>query len=172
MAIFGIVLLVSVAILLSDCRENINLRVVGTTFGAWHGPGRVTVRCSKYFLRSITISAGCKALPERSDRIPVLRGHGVRAGFHIGLDSGGLCQHRYSLDYLVTASFMAAPGGLLMAKLIVPEKPGAGDDAPLTEQIGMPGTQASNVVKRWRTGPSMASGWQQALVECCSLSLL
>ena len=243
MAIFGIVLLVLVAILLSDRRQNINLRVVGTTlllqmtiavfvffvpfgqaslgfvaglvqsvidfsntgiafiFGGltsesigfvfaiqvlpviiffsslmsllYHlkvmqlivrglgkvlhlllGTGRVESLCAAaniFFDQSqspLVVRPYLKDLTESQFFAVMACGLASISGSILA----GYASIGIRLDYLVTASFMAAPGGLLMAKLIVPEKPGARDDAPLTEQIGMPGTQASNVVEAVANG--------------------
>ncbi len=56
------------------------------------------------------------------------------------------------LDYLLAATFMAAPGGLLMAKLIIPDTP---DDAathpPATELATKPGRQG-NIMLAAATG--------------------
>jgi concentrative nucleoside transporter, CNT family len=40
-----------------------------------------------------------------------------------------------SLPYLLAASFMAAPGGLLMAKIIMPDDPGAADPLRAEEEV-------------------------------------
>ena len=42
------------------------------------------------------------------------------------------------IDYLVAAAFMSAPGGILMAKLIMPDPPGLAIDAPAEALMGEP----------------------------------
>jgi CNT family concentrative nucleoside transporter len=42
------------------------------------------------------------------------------------------------IDYLVAAAFMSAPGGILMAKLIMPDPPGLAIDAPLESLMTNP----------------------------------
>jgi CNT family concentrative nucleoside transporter len=42
------------------------------------------------------------------------------------------------IDYLVAAAFMSAPGGVLMAKLIMPDPPGLDLDAPFVADVDTP----------------------------------
>ncbi|TKB49269.1 NupC/NupG family nucleoside CNT transporter [Ferrimonas sediminicola] len=62
------------------------------------------------------------------------------------------------LEYLIAASFMAAPGGLLMAKLIVPETEDAKQDM---DEIGEAEDKPANVLDAAAAGAS--SGMQLAL---------
>ncbi|WP_028109854.1 MULTISPECIES: NupC/NupG family nucleoside CNT transporter [Ferrimonas] len=62
------------------------------------------------------------------------------------------------LEYLIAASFMAAPGGLLMAKLIVPETEAAKQDM---DEIGEAEDKPANVLDAAAAGAS--SGMQLAL---------
>lgn len=41
------------------------------------------------------------------------------------------------IDYLVAAAFMSAPGGILMAKLIMPDPPGIDLDAPVEDVVAL-----------------------------------
>ena len=41
------------------------------------------------------------------------------------------------IDYLVAAAFMSAPGGILMAKLIMPDPPGLDLDAPVEDVVAL-----------------------------------
>lgn len=70
----------------------------------------------------------------------------------------GYAQMGVPLEYLIAASFMAAPGGLLFAKLIVPEtgQPRDADDA-----ADLPGERPANVIDAAASGA--ASGMQLAL---------
>ncbi len=55
------------------------------------------------------------------------------------------------LKYLLAASFMAAPGGLLMAKIIMPDPPGTGAG---TEKLEMESSQHENVILAAAVGAS------------------
>lgn len=72
----------------------------------------------------------------------------------------GYAQMGVPLEYLIAASFMAAPGGLLFAKLIVPEteKP---HDSPDAESLKNDPDRPSNVLDAAASGA--ASGMQLAL---------
>ncbi len=72
----------------------------------------------------------------------------------------GYAQMGVPLDYLIAASFMAAPGGLLFAKIILPEteKP---HDAAQTEVMANDPDKPSNVLDAAASGA--ASGMQLAL---------
>jgi CNT family concentrative nucleoside transporter len=60
-----------------------------------------------------------------------------------------------SLDYLIAASFMAAPGGLLMAKILVPEteKPNDSEEKIISEEIEEE-IEAANVIDAAAIGAS------------------
>jgi CNT family concentrative nucleoside transporter len=60
-----------------------------------------------------------------------------------------------SLDYLIAASFMAAPGGLLMAKILVPEteKPNDSEEKVIAEEIEEE-IEAANVIDAAAIGAS------------------
>ena len=47
------------------------------------------------------------------------------------------------IDYLLAASFMAAPGGLLMAKIMMPDEPECEPELPLEDDIHLPETRRS-----------------------------
>lgn len=55
------------------------------------------------------------------------------------------------LDYLLAASFMAAPGGLLMAKLMMPDSDGAADKG-VKEELVMADERQGNVILAAATG--------------------
>ena len=66
------------------------------------------------------------------------------------------------LEYLVTASFMAAPGGLMMAKLIEPETgapvvPKAGDDATTPRYVNIIDAAASGALDGLRMAAAIAA---------------
>ena len=66
------------------------------------------------------------------------------------------------LEYLVTASFMAAPGGLMMAKLIEPETgtpvvPTAGDDATTPRYVNIIDAAASGALDGLRMAAAIAA---------------
>ncbi|MFB0873218.1 MULTISPECIES: NupC/NupG family nucleoside CNT transporter [unclassified Sphingobium] len=48
------------------------------------------------------------------------------------------------IDYLLAASFMSAPGGLLMAKIVMPDEPVREPELPLEEDIHLPETRRSS----------------------------
>ena len=50
------------------------------------------------------------------------------------------------IDYLLAASFMAAPGGLLMAKIMMPDEPECEPELPLEDDIHLPETRRSAAV--------------------------
>ncbi|WP_227370079.1 NupC/NupG family nucleoside CNT transporter [Halomonas sp. M20] len=64
------------------------------------------------------------------------------------------------MEYLVAASFMAAPGGLLFAKLIIPETREVGDDVNEANEVIEEQDQPSNVLDAAAAGAS--SGLQLA----------
>ena len=70
----------------------------------------------------------------------------------------GYAQIGVELKYLIAASFMAAPGGLLMAKMIVPETEKVRTDL---DEIAADHEQPANVIDAAATGAS--SGMQLAL---------
>ncbi len=72
----------------------------------------------------------------------------------------GYAQMGVPLEYLIAASFMAAPGGLLFAKIIVPEteKP---DDNPAHDSQSADADKPANVLDAAASGA--ASGMQLAL---------
>lgn len=73
---------------------------------------------------------------------------------------GGYAAMGISLEYLLAASFMAAPGGLLMAKIIIPEtdsRPHAAEEVIETSEYEKP----ANVIEAAATGAS--SGIQLAI---------
>lgn len=47
------------------------------------------------------------------------------------------------IDYLLAASFMAAPGGLLMAKIMMPDEPEREPELPLEDEIHLPEARRS-----------------------------
>ncbi len=47
------------------------------------------------------------------------------------------------IDYLLAASFMSAPGGLLMAKIMMPDEPEREPELPLEDDIHLPETRRS-----------------------------
>ncbi len=47
------------------------------------------------------------------------------------------------IDYLLAASFMSAPGGLLMAKIMMPDEPEREPELPLEDDIQLPETRRS-----------------------------
>lgn len=47
------------------------------------------------------------------------------------------------IDYLLAASFMAAPGGLLMAKIMMPDEPEREPELPLEDDVHLPETRHS-----------------------------
>lgn len=66
------------------------------------------------------------------------------------------------LEYLVTASFMAAPGGLMMAKLIEPETgapvvPKAGDNATIPRYVNIIDAAASGALDGLRMAAAIAA---------------
>ena len=66
------------------------------------------------------------------------------------------------LEYLVTASFMAAPGGLMMAKLIEPETgtpvvPKAGDDATIPRYVNIIDAAATGALDGLRMAAAIAA---------------
>ncbi|MCT4705332.1 NupC/NupG family nucleoside CNT transporter [Enterobacteriaceae bacterium H11S18] len=72
----------------------------------------------------------------------------------------GYAQMGVPLEYLIAASFMAAPGGLLFAKLILPETE-VPDDAPELESMKNDPDRPANVLDAAASGA--ASGMQLAL---------
>ena len=50
------------------------------------------------------------------------------------------------IDYLLAASFMAAPGGLLMAKIMMPDEPECEPELPLEDDIHLPETRRAAAV--------------------------
>ena len=61
-----------------------------------------------------------------------------------------------SLDYLIAASFMAAPGGLLMAKLLQPETKEINND--IIDEVGEDGEgKPVNVIDAAAAGASSGS---------------
>ena len=52
------------------------------------------------------------------------------------------------IDYLLAASFMAAPGGLLMAKIMMPDVPECEPELPLEDDIHLPETRRSAAVSQ------------------------
>ena len=65
------------------------------------------------------------------------------------------------LEYLIAASFMAAPGGLMFAKLIMPETEQPNEDLTATEQDEHNGDQPVNVIDAAASGA--ASGLKLAM---------
>ena len=66
------------------------------------------------------------------------------------------------LEYLVTASFMAAPGGLMMAKLVEPETgtpvvPKAGDDATTSRYVNIIDAAATGALDGLRMAAAIAA---------------
>ena len=72
----------------------------------------------------------------------------------------GYAQMGVPLEYLIAASFMAAPGGLLFAKIIIPETE-TPHDSPALEQDAQGTDAPSNVLDAAASGA--ASGMQLAL---------
>ncbi len=72
----------------------------------------------------------------------------------------GYAQMGVPLEYLIAASFMAAPGGLLFAKLMIPETEARQDTRDAAEMIGQD-DKPSNVLDAAAAGAS--SGMQLAL---------
>jgi CNT family concentrative nucleoside transporter len=77
----------------------------------------------------------------------------------------GYAQMGVPLEYLIAASFMAAPGGLLFAKIIVPE----------TEQPGQPGDDRQTPIRINRPtcwmppppAPRLVCSWRSTSGRCC-----
>ena len=85
------------------------------------------------------------------------------------------------LPYLLAAAFMSAPGGVLMAKMIMPDEPPK-DELPLDggvadDQVDVPETlrkACGRPMSSWprRRGPRPASSWRSRWVRWCWRSLL
>ncbi|HRK63039.1 MAG TPA: nucleoside transporter C-terminal domain-containing protein [Terricaulis sp.] len=69
-----------------------------------------------------------------------------------------------SVEYLLAASFMSAPGGLLMAKIIMPDEKGAVDIAP--EVINADEHKQSNIIM------AAASGAQDGLMLAAAIAAM
>ncbi|WP_272891164.1 NupC/NupG family nucleoside CNT transporter, partial [Cronobacter sakazakii] len=94
--------------------------------------------------------------------VPALRGFNFRGGLAsvAGSVLAGYAQMGVPLEYLIAASFMAAPGGLLFAKIIIPETE-TPHDAPQLDTTQRDPDSPSNVLDAAASGAS--AGMQLAL---------
>src|SRR5690606_10184822 len=70
-----------------------------------------------------------------------------------------------AIEYLLAASFMSAPGGLLMAKIIMPDEKGATADVP-AEAINTDEHKQTNIIM------AAASGAQDGLILAASIAAM
>lgn len=105
-------------------------------------------------------AAGGASLYRHHDSLGAVCGHVRRLASVAGSVLAGYAQMGVPLEYLIAASFMAAPGGLLFAKIIVPEteKP---DDNPAHDSQSADADKPANVLDAAASGA--ASGMQLAL---------
>ncbi len=68
------------------------------------------------------------------------------------------------MQYLLAASFMAAPGGILFAKLIIPET--SQPDYVFDNSIQFDGKKPENVLAAAGEGPAAASSWRRPSAPC------
>lgn len=73
----------------------------------------------------------------------------------LGDDGKALKTHLIDMKYLVIASFMAAPGGILMAKMLIPSEEGDADFGP--DNVSIEVTKHSNVIEAAAVGATEGS---------------
>ncbi len=78
----------------------------------------------------------------------------------------GYAQMGVPLEYLIAASFMAAPGGLLFAKIIVPEteKP---DDNPAHDSQALTRINRPTCWMPPPPAPRLVCNWRSTSARCC-----
>jgi CNT family concentrative nucleoside transporter len=70
----------------------------------------------------------------------------------------GLLGERY-LPFLLAAAFMSAPGGILMAKLLMPDEPPAPDELPLEGAVASRAQEASTSTPSRKASALRTSSW-------------
>ena len=73
----------------------------------------------------------------------------------LGANGEVLKTHLIDMKYLVIASFMAAPGGILMAKMLIPSEEGDADFGP--DNVAIEVTKHSNVIEAAAVGATEGS---------------
>ena len=129
---------------------------------SWHQPRRVDVGCCQYFCGQAEAPLVVKPfIPAmtRSELFAVMVG-GLST--IAGSVMAGYVALGIPLEYLVTASFMAAPGGLMMAKLIEPETgepvvPTAGDTTTTPRYVNIIDAAATGALDGLRMAAAIAA---------------
>lgn len=103
-----------------------------------------------------TIRPYLATMPKASLFLVMVTGMSTIAGSILG----GLIQMKIPAEYLIVAGFMGAPGGILMAKMIMPTKPEDMDTG--TEAVKMEKSKHSNVIEAAAVGA--AEGAQLAIM--------